>query len=115
MAPVEEKIAFIQITDKAQISYRDLPCTIYFSDGTVEERKTDIEGKIRLKASPDMVIKKVIYNFKGYKRKEGRFLAKEDYPFARRVKTKKNSKKQKFILNFTVREGAKTILILDIF
>ncbi len=113
--PVEEQIAFIQVTDMAQISYTELPCKIFFADGRIEERKTDVEGKIRLKANPNMVITKVIYDFTKYKRKKGRFLAKEDFPYRRKVKTKPNSLKQEFILNFTARKGAKTILILDLF
>ncbi len=113
--PVEEQIAFIQVTDKAQISYAELPCSIYFADGRIEKRKTNVEGKIKLKANPDMIIYKVIYDFTKYKRKEGRFLAKEDFPFRRKVKTKRNSLKQEFILNFSAKKGARTILILDLF
>ncbi len=113
--PVKPQIAFIQVTDKAQMSYRGLPCTIFFADGSKENRKTDIEGKIKLMANPNMVIKKVTYDFTKYKRKDGRFLAKEDFPYRRKVKTKRNSLKQTFILNFTAKKGAKTILILDRF
>ncbi|MGF7109598.1 hypothetical protein [Treponema pedis] len=113
--PVIEETAFIQVTDKSQMSYRGLSCTVTFSDGTIREYKTDDEGKITVKANSDLIIVKIVYDFTGYKRTGGKLLAKEDFKLAKKVKTKLNSKLQEFELNFSPFAGAKTILILDIF
>ncbi len=113
--PVEDKIAFIQVTNIAQMSYAELPCKIFFADGRVEERKTDVDGKVKIKAQPNMIITKIVYDFTKYKKKKGRFLAKEDFIHQKKVKTNPNSLKQEFMLNFTVKKGAGTILILDRF
>ncbi len=112
---VAEETAFIQVADKAQISYQNLACTVTFSDGTTKSYKTDSEGKIIIKANPDVIIVKITYDFSGYKRTGGKLLAKEDFKLAKKIKTKPNSKIQEFELNFLPSVGAKTILILDIF
>lgn len=113
--PEKEEIVFIQVTDKAQISYVNLPGALFFADGSIYQFKTDINGKIVLKANPQLVINKIAYDFTNYKRVEGRLLAKEDFRFTKKVKTQPNTLIQKFELNLTANAGARTILILDIF
>ncbi len=113
--PVVKEIAFIQVADRGQISFKGLPCTVTLSDGNVQNYTTDDEGKIIIKADSNLKIVKIVYNFNGYTRTGGKLLAKEDFKLAKKVKTNKNTKTQEFQLNFTLNAGAKTILILDIF
>ncbi|NVP25654.1 hypothetical protein HPC63_16340 [Treponema phagedenis] len=42
---VEIVKAEIQIADRFHMSYCDLPCTVYFSDGSEESFTTDVRGK----------------------------------------------------------------------
>ncbi len=116
--PIEVKkpeIVFIQVTDRGQISYSNLKFTVVFSDGSIYKSITDIEGKAIINPNPDISVLKIIYDFSDYKRPEGRLLAKEDFKFAKKVKTKKDSDIQEFELNLSAIAGAKTILILDSF
>ncbi len=113
--PKKPQFAFIQITDGWQISFAELPCSVFFADGRIETTKTDVEGKILLKGYSDTIVEKVIYDFTDYKRVKGRFLAKEDFRIAKKIKTNPDLLKKEFILNFTPKNGAKVIFILDIF
>ncbi len=113
--PKKQEIAFVQVADRAQMSYNNLKFTIFMSDGTSFQSVTDIEGRAIIQPNPYVQIVKIAYDFTDYRRPDGRLLAKEDFKFAKKLKTRPNSNIQEFELNFTAFAGAKTVLILDMF
>ena len=78
--------AYIQLTDKAQISFKDLPCTVFFSDGTEEKHLTNEDGKVIVQVIEGRIITKVVYDFSDYKRPKGKLLAKEEFSIIRKLK-----------------------------
>ncbi|UTY32740.1 hypothetical protein [Treponema putidum] len=116
--PIEPKKiggAYIQLTDRAQISFKDLPCTVFFSDGTQEKYITNEDGKIVVQVIEGRIITKVVYDFSGYKRPKGKLLAKEEFSIIRKLKTKPKSLIQTFDINIEPRKGMQLIIILDVF
>ncbi|UTC75496.1 hypothetical protein E4O03_01835 [Treponema sp. OMZ 792] len=107
--------AYVQLTDKAQISFKDLPCTVFFSDGTQENYITNEDGKVIVQVIEGRLITKVVYDFSGYKRPEGRLLAKEEFSIIRKLKTKPKSLIQEFDINLEPHKGMQLIIILDVF
>ncbi|UTC79132.1 hypothetical protein E4O04_12160 [Treponema sp. OMZ 799] len=107
--------AYVQLTDKAQISFKDLPCTVFFSDGTQEKYITNEDGKVIVQVIEGRLITKVVYDFSGYKRPEGRLLAKEEFSIIRKLKTKPKSLIQEFDINLEPHKGMQLIIILDVF
>ncbi|UTC81969.1 hypothetical protein [Treponema denticola] len=107
--------AYIQLTDKAQISFKDLPCTVFFSDGTQEKYLTNEDGKIVVQVIEGRVITKVVYDFSEYRRPKGRLLAKEEFSIIKKFKTKPKSLIQAFNINIEPRKGMQLIIILDVF
>ena len=107
--------AYIQLTDKAQISFKDLPCTVFFSDGTQEKYLTNEDGKIVVQVIEGRVITKVVYDFSEYRRPKGKLLAKEEFSIIKKFKTKPKSLIQAFNINIEPRKGMQLIIILDVF
>ncbi|MGI5064556.1 hypothetical protein [Treponema putidum] len=107
--------AYVQLTDKAQISFKELPCTVFFSDGTEEKYITNEDGKIVVQVIESRIITKVVYDFSGYKRPKGKLLAKEEFSIIRKLKTKPKSLIQTFDINIEPRKGMQLIIILDVF
>lgn len=114
---VQPKIegAYVQLTDKAQISFKDLPCTVFFSDGTQENYITNEDGKVIVQVIEGRILTKVVYDFSDYKRPKGKLLAKEEFSIIRKLKTKPKSLIQEFDINLEPRKGMQLIIILDIF
>ncbi|CEM63293.1 hypothetical protein [Treponema phagedenis] len=106
---VEIVKAEIQIADRFHMSYCDLPCTVYFSDGSEESFTTDVRGKIYIPIKADGITK-VSYNFKKYKRKEGRLLAKKDFSNVKLLQIPLNSDIQDIPLD--VRADDRCLIIL---
>ncbi|UTC62105.1 hypothetical protein E4O00_01405 [Treponema sp. OMZ 788] len=107
--------AYIQLTDKAQISFKDLPCTVFFSDGTQEKYITNEDGKIVVQVKEGRLITKAVYDFSDYRRPKGKLLAKEEFSIIRKLKTKPKALIQEFYINIEPRKGMQLIIILDIF
>ena len=107
--------AYIQLTDKAQISFKDLPCTVFFSDGTQEKHLTNEDGKVVVQVIEGRIITKVVYDFSDYKRPEGKLLAKEEFSIIRKLKIKPKSLIQEFNIDLEPRKGMQLIIILDVF
>ena len=107
--------AYIQLTDKAQISFKDLPCTVFFSDGTQEKYLTNEDGKSVVQVIEGRVITKVVYDFSEYRRPKGKLLAKEEFSIIKKFKTKPKSLIQAFNINIEPRKGMQLIIILDVF
>ncbi|UTC91176.1 hypothetical protein E4N87_10945 [Treponema denticola] len=107
--------AYIQLTDKAQISFKDLPCTVFFSDGTQEKHLTNEDGKVVVQVVEGRIITKVVYDFSDYKRPEGKLLAKEEFSIIRKLKIKPKSLIQEFNIDLEPRKGMQLIIILDVF
>ena len=107
--------AYIQLTDKAQISFKDLPCTVFFSDGTQEKHLTNEDGKVVVQVIEGRVITKVVYDFSEYRRPKGKLLAKEEFSIIKKFKTKPKSLIQAFNINIEPRKGMQLIIILDVF
>ena len=107
--------AYIQLTDKAQISFKDLPCTIFFSDGTQEKHLTNEDGKVIVQVIEGRIITKVVYDFSDYKRPKGKLLAKEEFSIIRKLKIKPKSLIQEFNIDLEPRKGMQLIIILDVF
>ena len=107
--------AYIQLTDKAQISFKDLPCTVFFSDGTEEKYLTNEDGKVVVQVIEGRIITKVVYDFSDYKRPEGKLLAKEEFSIIRKLKIKPKSLIQEFNIDLEPRKGMQLIIILNVF
>lgn len=107
--------AYIQLTDKAQISFKDLPCTVFFSDGTEEKHLTNEDGKVVVQVIDGRIITKVVYDFSDYKRPKGKLLAKEEFSIIRKLKIKPKSLIQEFNIDLEPRKGMQLIIILDVF
>ena len=107
--------AYIQLTDKAQISFKDLPCTVFFSDGTEEKYITNEDGKVVVQVVEGRIITKVVYDFSDYKRPEGKLLAKEEFSIIRKLKIKPKSLIQEFNIDLEPRKGMQLIIILNVF
>lgn len=107
--PVERQ-AVIQVCDKFQLSYQDLPCMVYFSDGKTELYKTNIDGKIIIRLEESQKIVKLIYDFTNYKRKTGEILAINDFMSARKLKFNPGEKFAE--IETYISEKAKTLFIL---
>lgn len=109
------EVAYVQLTDKAQISFKDLPCTVFFSDGTQEKYITNEDGKIVVQVIEGRRIIKVVYDFSEYRRPKGKLLAKEEFSIIKKLKTKPKSLIQEFYINLEPRKGMQLIIILDVF
>lgn len=108
--------AYIQLTDKAQISFKDLPCTVFFSDGTQEKHLTNEDGKVVVQVIEGRMITKVVYDFSDYKKRpEGKLLAKEEFSIIRKLKIKPKSLIQEFNIDLEPRKGMQLIIILNVF
>ena len=107
--------AYIQLTDKAQISFKDLPCTVFFSDGTQEKHLTNEDGKVVVQVIEGRIITKVVYDFSDYKRPEGKLLAKEEFSIIRKLKTTPKTLIQEFNIDLEPRKGMQLIIILNVF
>ncbi len=107
--------AYIQLTDKAQISFKDLPCTVFFSDGTQEKYLTNEDGKVIVQVIEGRIITKVVYDFSDYKRPKGKLLAKEEFSIIRKLKIKPKSLIQEFNIDLEPVKGMQLIIILDVF
>ena len=107
--------AYIQLTDKAQISFKDLPCTVFFSDGIEEKHLTNEDGKVVVQVIEGRIITKVVYDFSDYKRPKGKLLAKEEFSIIRKLKIKPKSLIQEFNIDLEPRKGMQLIIILDVF
>ena len=107
--------AYIQLTDKAQISFKDLPCTVFFSDGTQEKHLTNEDGKVIVQVIEGRIITKVVYDFSDYKRPKGKLLAKEEFSIIRKLKIKPKSLTQEFNIDLEPRKGMQLIIILNVF
>lgn len=107
--------AYIQLTDKAQISFKDLPCTVFFSDGTQEKHLTNEDGKVVVQVIEGRIITKVVYDFSDYKRPKGKLLAKEEFSIIRKLKIKPKSLTQEFNIDLEPVKGMQLIIILNIF
>ena len=107
--------AYIQLTDKAQISFKDLPCTVFFSDGTQEKHLTNEDGKVIVQVIEGRIITKVVYDFSDYKRPKGKLLAKEEVSIIRKLKIKPKSLIQEFNIDLEPVKGMQLIIILNVF
>lgn len=107
--------AYIQLTDKAQISFKDLPCTVFFSDGTQEKHLTNEDGKVVVQVIEGRIITKVVYDFSDYKRPKGKLLAKEEFSIIRKLKIKPKSLTQEFNIDLEPVKGMQLIIILNVF
>ncbi|AAS11431.1 MULTISPECIES: hypothetical protein [Treponema] len=107
--------AYIQLTDKAQISFKDLPCTVFFSDGTEEKHLTNEDGKVVVQVIEGRIITKVVYDFSDYKRPKGKLLAKEEFSIIRKLKIKPKSLIQEFNIDLEPVKGMQLIIILNVF
>ena len=107
--------AYIQLTDKAQISFKDLPCTVFFSDGTQEKYLTNEDGKVVVQVIEGRIITKVVYDFSDYKRPKGKLLAKEEFSIIRKLKIKPKSLTQEFNIDLEPVKGMQLIIILNVF
>ena len=107
--------AYIQLTDKAQISFKDLPCTVFFSDGTQEKYLTNEDGKVIVQVIESRIITKVVYDFSDYKRPKGKLLAKEEFSIIRKLKIKPKSLTQEFNIDLEPVKGMQLIIILNVF
>lgn len=107
--------AYIQLTDKAQISFKDLPCTVFFSDGTQEKHLTNEDGKVIVQVIEGRIITKVVYDFSDYKRPKGKLLAKEEFSIIRKLKIKPKSLIQEFNIDLEPVKGMQLIIILNVF
>lgn len=107
--------AYIQLTDKAQISFKDLPCTVFFSDGTEEKYLTNEDGKVVVQVIEGRIITKVVYDFSDYKRPKGKLLAKEEFSIIRKLKIKPKSLIQEFNIDLEPVKGMQLIIILNVF
>ncbi len=107
--------AYIQLTDKAQISFKDLPCTVFFSDGTQEKHLTNEDGKVVVQVIEGRIITKVVYDFSDYKRPKGKLLAKEEFSIIRKLKIKPKSLIQEFNIDLEPVKGMQLIIILNVF
>ena len=107
--------AYIQLTDKAQISFKDLPCTVFFSDGTQEKHLTNEDGKVIVQVIEGRIITKVVYDFSDYKRPKGNLLAKEEFSIIRKLKIKPKSLTQEFNIDLEPVKGMQLIIILNVF
>ncbi|MGI5063044.1 hypothetical protein E4N95_06075 [Treponema denticola] len=107
--------AYIQLTDKAQISFKDLPCTVFFSDGTEEKYLTNEDGKVVVQVIEGRIITKVVYDFSDYKRPKGKLLAKEEFSIIRKLKIKPKSLTQEFNIDLEPVKGMQLIIILNVF
>ncbi|EMB46581.1 hypothetical protein [Treponema denticola] len=107
--------AYIQLTDKAQISFKDLPCTVFFSDGTQEKHLTNEDGKVIVQVIEGRIITKVVYDFSDYKRPKGKLLAKEEFSIIRKLKIKPKSLTQEFNIDLEPVKGMQLIIILNVF
>lgn len=107
--------AYIQLTDKAQISFKDLPCTVFFSDGTQEKYLTNEDGKVVVQVIEGRIITKVVYDFSDYKRPKGKLLAKEEFSIIRKLKIKPKSLIQEFNIDLEPVKGMQLIIILNVF
>ncbi|MGI0516899.1 hypothetical protein E4N81_02415 [Treponema denticola] len=107
--------AYIQLTDKAQISFKDLPCTVFFSDGTEEKYLTNEDGKVIVQVIEGRIITKVVYDFSDYKRPKGKLLAKEEFSIIRKLKIKPKSLIQEFNIDLEPVKGMQLIIILNVF
>lgn len=107
--------AYIQLTDKAQISFKDLPCTVFFSDGTQEKYLTNEDGKVIVQVIEGRIITKVVYDFSDYKRPKGKLLAKEEFSIIRKLKIKPKSLIQEFNIDLEPVKGMQLIIILNVF
>ena len=107
--------AYIQLTDKAQISFKDLPCTVFFSDGTEEKHLTNEDGKVVVQVIEGRIITKVVYDFSDYKRPKGKLLAKEEFSIIRKLKIKPKSLTQEFNIDLEPVKGMQLIIILNVF
>lgn len=107
--------AYIQLTDKAQISFKDLPCTVFFSDGTEEKHLTNEDGKVIVQVIEGRIITKVVYDFSDYKRPKGKLLAKEEFSIIRKLKIKPKSLIQEFNIDLEPVKGMQLIIILNVF
>ena len=107
--------AYIQLTDKAQISFKDLPCTVFFSDGTQEKYLTNEDGKVIVQVIEGRIITKVVYDFSDYKRPKGKLLAKEEFSIIRKLKIKPKSLTQEFNIDLEPVKGMQLIIILNVF
>ena len=107
--------AYIQLTDKAQISFKDLPCTVFFSDGTEEKHLTNEDGKVVVQVIEGRIITKVVYDFSDYKRPKGKLSAKEEFSIIRKLKIKPKSLIQEFNIDLEPVKGMQLIIILNVF
>lgn len=107
--------AYIQLTDKAQISFKDLPCTVFFSDGTQEKYLTNEDGKVVVQVIEGRIITKIVYDFSDYKRPKGKLLAKEEFSIIRKLKIKPKSLIQEFNIDLEPVKGMQLIIILNVF
>ena len=107
--------AYIQLTDKAQISFKDLPCTVFFSDGTEEKHLTNEDGKVVVQVIEGRIITQVVYDFSDYKRPKGKLLAKEEFSIIRKLKIKPKSLIQEFNIDLEPVKGMQLIIILNVF
>ena len=107
--------AYIQLTDKAQISFKDLPCTVFFSDGTEEKHLTNEDGRVIVQVIEGRIITKVVYDFSDYKRPKGKLLAKEEFSIIRKLKIKPKSLTQEFNIDLEPVKGMQLIIILNVF
>lgn len=107
--------AYIQLTDKAQISFKDLPCTVFFSDGTEEKYLTNEDGRVIVQVIEGRIITKVVYDFSDYKRPKGKLLAKEEFSIIRKLKIKPKSLIQEFNIDLEPVKGMQLIIILNVF
>lgn len=85
-AVAKENIAVIQVCDKYQMSFVNLPCVAFLSDGSTRNFKTDTSGKIIIKLTGGLKVIKLVYDFENYRRAGGQILAVDDFQYAKKLK-----------------------------
>lgn len=105
-----EYYAVVQVCDKFQLSYQDLPCTVYLSDGSSEVYKTNIDGKIVIRLLENQKIIKLVYNFENYRRKGGEILAVNDFMSAKKLKF--NPVEKFAVIETHIIKNSKTLFVL---
>ena len=82
----------IQVCDKFQLSYNGLQAFIYFSDGSILEDKTAIDGKIIVKVFEGIEVEKIVYDFSNYRHRMGQLLASLDFEVAKKISFRPSEK-----------------------
>ncbi len=110
-APLPQKTGHVQtqIADQFYMSYAQLPCDVFFSDGSSLRLITDIRGTLHIPLKAGQSVVRLEYDFSSYKKHVGRVLARNNFRGYRRFKRQRGKRQ---VFDIQLHDKARFLLML---